>query len=63
MAHFICYNLILFYSFRAWFEELRKKRMAELRHALELSEGSIGFVHFCFLFTEIPISTFISSIQ
>ncbi|POO03656.1 Bromodomain containing protein [Trema orientale] len=27
---------------RAWFEELRKKRMAELRQALELSEDSIG---------------------
>lgn len=27
---------------KAWFEELRKKRMAELRRALEQSEGSIG---------------------
>ncbi|PON70995.1 Bromodomain containing protein [Parasponia andersonii] len=27
---------------RAWFEELRMKRMAELRQALELSEDSIG---------------------
>ncbi|KAK7302721.1 hypothetical protein RJT34_13617 [Clitoria ternatea] len=26
----------------AWFEELRKKRVAELKRALELSEGSIG---------------------
>ncbi|KAL5772516.1 hypothetical protein ACOSQ2_012440 [Xanthoceras sorbifolium] len=27
---------------KAWFEELRKQRMAELRRALELSENSIG---------------------
>ncbi|GKV45883.1 hypothetical protein SLEP1_g52912 [Rubroshorea leprosula] len=27
---------------KAWFEELRKQRMAELRQALEQSEGSIG---------------------
>lgn len=27
---------------KAWFEELRKQRMAELRRALEQSEGSIG---------------------
>ncbi|CAI0407331.1 unnamed protein product [Linum tenue] len=27
---------------KAWFDELRKQRMAELRRALEVSEGSIG---------------------
>ncbi|KAG2689829.1 hypothetical protein I3760_09G158100 [Carya illinoinensis] len=31
-----------YYGCTAWFDELRKKRMAELRRALELSEGSIG---------------------
>lgn len=34
---------------KAWFEELRKQRMAELRRALEQSEGSIGSV-ICFWF-------------
>lgn len=29
---------------RAWFEELRKKRMEELRQALKQSENSIGWV-------------------
>ena len=32
------------FSLRAWFDELRKKRMEELRRALELSEDSIGLV-------------------
>lgn len=31
-----------FYGCKAWFEELRKQRMAELKRALELSENSIG---------------------
>lgn len=29
---------------RAWFEDLRKKRMEELRQALKKSEDSIGLV-------------------
>lgn len=32
------------FSLRAWFNELRKKRMEDLRQALELSEDSIGLV-------------------
>jgi len=30
--------------FRAWYEELRKTRVAELKRSLELSEDSIGLV-------------------
>jgi len=29
---------------RAWYEELRKTRVAELKRSLELSEDSIGLV-------------------
>lgn len=42
MALFLNVNFLI--SLRAWFDELRKKRMEELRRALELSEDSIGLV-------------------
>jgi len=38
---------------RAWFEELKKKRVAELKRDLELSEELIGLVtwpYFCLRF-------------
>lgn len=33
-------------SLRFWFEELRKRRIEELKQELERSEGSIGLVIF-----------------
>lgn len=40
------HKFILQFPPRAWFDELRKQRMEELRRALELSEDSIGLVIF-----------------
>jgi hypothetical protein len=34
-------------QYSAWFEELRKQRVAELKRELEKSENSIGLVTVC----------------
>jgi hypothetical protein len=39
-------------QYSAWFEELRKQRVAELKRELEKSENSIGLVPICSLLSE-----------